>query len=1179
MPRPSWPAHTASLDNVVRSAVSTPAAGSSSSSPATAAPSASVLLSASSTLDTVSAAAIVSRLAAHDASLASLALTPTVQAMQVLCRSFVEAYETPEALARDTARWCGEAARLHTAHTAGVPPPRTAADVSASTRPGWGELLRHVKEVVESTHHITATRRTEDAVVPALSLSPMRGADASGDVNVLRLGGGDAQNAAWESLELLDGSAHGSGVAVGMQREEHCLRLIDDMMECAVPHDGPLESEARVRDVEQLEGVRYLLQRRPELVAQHERLAELQRAVVDRACVHRESGWSEAALALFHAMPPRAQLDLVHTVVSAVAGLGRARAAPTQQLATLVHRLLVELPHGWLPLLDSEVTDLFVRVLSDVAVPLGPLLSEVDPHAVWLVHWYARPSVALSVDTLLHTHRRVLDDLAAQLPSPHATCTLLFLLPQLCERGEGESHDAAARQSWQQLFCVLHGYLCADVWPSAGVYEIGAHALCRCAAALRPAEAERCLDGTAAVILRWSAAAPASHALDAQFIFALRLVTALLTAGAGDDAAAALWGPRVWEVVDGALYAQSRALLRARRDRQPSSPMLFRGSSVAVADVVRECWAQLLLLHASRLPRTLAAAVKEAWGGDVTAAVGTGVFGWCTLVRVSTTLAGWAALQPYVHAVSRDASHASARWAGLLHAIVEVSGGALDQVAEEWAAHAASARRPRRRSSRALGRYPLSITPAGAALLLRWSTCAVARDGLAQAARDASLALLRGSPHASARRTRWPLLWPVEGCPHTGPSDLSVGEDTFGVACAARAGACYQSIHVLLTSLALPGSSSSSSSSACGSSTGGESAAAYEMLEEAWAQVAALWLDPAQLTAGTASTTTAASDAPTNRPPFGDDSLLMLVSIMAVCVLVQPAAEYRAWFDPAAAPSRIRELRRLCEERRGVDPVYFMVRFVTSGKGRKRLPAILLDGFAAELTVDAVCDVASFSEGEDHPAGDLAATASAAAAAEEEEERRLRATLRRLPSSPSAPTSSSPRPDTASAAAVARCLLVNRAALRVAWTDIEVCLSRRSAGEWASFANAEARTLAVCAALEQQHAACTALLASAHVDMVFLVSLCLRGWLCLPMTHCTPARRKLYWTAVQWFSEHGVAAFDALVARSLAAHVERAVRESAVFVKEAIVFPVSRSLPLPSALFALILVRPFALAV
>ncbi|CBZ28387.1 conserved hypothetical protein [Leishmania mexicana MHOM/GT/2001/U1103] len=1065
--------------------------------------------------------------------------------MHVLCHGFLETYETPEALARDTVWWSGEAACLHAAHTEGKRNTQVPCEAPSAAVEEWGELMRRMTEVVESTHHITAAPRQE-AAIPALSLSPTRKPDASGEVNLLQFGN-DVENGAWESLEILDSSPHGGGAAAAMHRDEECLRVLEAAMR------NP--TQQRDEEAELLDSLRYLLRHRPELIVQHENFADLQEAVVDHACLHEQSGWTEAALSLFQALPPRAQLDFMHAAISAVSSPSRAGKSAGLSLVRFLHLLLMELPQGWVPLLDYEVTEVFVRVFRDVVVPCGRLFSEVDPCAVWLEQWSARPSFALSLNAVLHSHRCLLDDLAAQLPSPHAACVLLYLLPQLSECTKPQDASTkSSQQPWPGLFRVLLQLLCGEVGPDTGLYEVGAHALCRCAGSLLPADKETSFEVASKVVLGW-APAVASPAHDAQFVFALRLLTTLLIGTCNK----ALWcSPCAWKLMDGPLFAQSRALLLTRKERRLSAHSLFRALTLDVSDVVRECWTRLLQAQTPKLPISLAAVVGDVCGGG-------SAFRWTELVWVSTTLAGWTALQPYMRTVKEDVTDPSARWAELLNAIVEVGGGTFDTTSEMWGVSTTSTSPSTKKKSHPSGCLR-SLTPYSVALLLRWSTCAVARNGLAEAARAASLAFLRGGPQAESRRTRWPLLLPAEAYPQVGWSDLSFGEDAFGVARATRAGACYQSIHVLLGSTALPADDG-----------GDDSDSGRELLEEIWGQLVDLWLAPAQLTPDSAGSATSAA-VPTNRPPFGEASLLSLLSAMALCVLVRPSAEFRAWFDPAVAQQRIRQLRRLCEERRGVDPIYFVVRFVTSGKGRKRLPAILLEGFEAELTVDTVCDVDSFTEGEALPTGDIAAAAT------EEEAQQLQAMIRRLSSSHSAPPSEAQAPVASpplhpkALAAVAKSLLANRTTLRVTRHDVEECLARRSAEEWASYGNTEARVLAVCAQLEQQHSASVALLSSAQVDMVFLVSLCLRSWLGLPTTHSTPARRKLCWTALQCFSEHGIAAYDALVARSIALHVERATRESAAFVKDAVLFPLSRSVPLPSALFAHLLVRPFALA-
>ncbi|KAG5500351.1 hypothetical protein JKF63_03443 [Porcisia hertigi] len=1142
--------HTESLDDVVRRATNGPSGICSSSSGGGGAVSFTSLLP-SSVVDGVSTAAVVSRLAAQGGSSAAVASTPTVRAIRWICDRYLETYEKTEELARDTTWWSREAARLRAAHIEGKSQLHVPCEAPFAKGRGWNELMRRAFDVMESSHHTAAVAwQEEDTRSPSSLSSSKEKTNMSGEVNVLQFES-DLQPGVWESLEILDTSTPGGAVSAAMRRDEECLRTLEAAIRSPTNH--------LFDETEQLDSLRYLLKHRPELIVQHESFADLQRIVVDRVCLSEGGCWTETALSLFQALPPRAQLDFVYAVVSAVRSLAGAEEELSAIPVGFLHRLLVELPQGWLPLLDHEVTDVFVRVLTDVVVPFGKSLSNVDPHATWLALWWARPSLSLSVETILKSHRSVVDDIAAQLPSPHAACVLLWLLPQLSECGEAQSLSAfSSLQSWQELYHTLLRLLCEPVWRDSGVYLVGAPALCRCAGSLSPTDKGSCLEVTSKVVLGWDPAV-ASPVDDAQFSFALRLIATLLTSS-GEKA---MWcSTHMWGLLDGPLFAKSQELL-ITRGRQLTSPHVsFRTVTLEVSDVVRECWTRLLEVHTPNLPNTLASVINDVWGSG-------GSFRWSELVWISTTVAGWAAIKPYVEAFRDDVTRSPPHWEELLNAIVEVGGGALDTTSKFWACPTTSRLPVEKREPCGSG-CVRSLTPYGVALLLRWSTCTAARDGLAEAARNASRALLRLSPHTVGRRMTWPLLWPVEVYPQVGGSDVFFSEDAFSVARAARAGVCYQSIYLLLESTALP----------AGGRTG-RCDSSREPLENIWGQVADLWLDPAQLTQDSASNDDSSAGT-INRPPFGEESLLTLISSMALCVLVRPSAEFRMWFDPAVAQQRIRQLRRLCEERRGVDPIYFMVRFITSGKGRKRLPAILLDGFEAQLTIDTVCDVDNFAEGEALPIGDITAVTSTEE--EEEEVRQLQLhTLHVLSGlDPSACETKVPAPFptrlSETLAAVIRTLLVNRTSLRLTWQDIEKCIVRRSAEEWALYANTDARVLAVCEQLEQHHSASILLMSSAHVDVVFLVSLCLRSWLALSTTHTTPARRKLYWTALQYFTEHGILAFDVLLARSIALHVERALRESAAFDNGAVIFPVSRSIPLPSALFSFLLVRPFSLA-
>lgn len=1152
MQQQPWPGSALSLDQVVRRAAV--GAGHREGSHQSAGASTSVLF-ASAHLDTVAAvatAASVSQLAADgSAQTTALTQTATVQALQALCRSFVArcAAGGEAGLAADTAWWSGEAARLHAANAGGeLTDAAAAAGAPPSASPGWSDFMRQASEVLESTHHIAAVRRQEDATAtPSVSQRPRP--DAAADVNVLQLGSSGAVNGAWESLEMLESTELGNGVSSSspaMHRDDAALRAV----EAAVRGGATRASE----EAEVLGSLAYLLKVRPELIAQHEDSAELQRWLMDCLCRHADPGWADAALALFHALPPRSQLDFTYTVIAALSDEPRTSAGAATahtHVLRLLQRVLAELHQVWLPLLDSEVTELFVRLVDEVLVPFAALFDEVDPSPLWLSQWASRPSFVLTMDTLIRNRPDLVHALTEELPHVHAAVVLLIALPLLSLDAAGA--PAPAPVPWQDLFRRFLRLLCGEPLTAPAALEVAAHRMGLCVGKLTPADKADVFEAASAAMRRWSPA-EASPQRNAQFVFALRLLTRLLVEPGGVEP----WcSSPMWQVVDTQLFAKTRALVQACQERPPlPAPKLFVASTLDVVTVVRRCWARLLRAHADRLPQALATSVRDVWGASPTPAKGSNLLRCRELVQMSTTLPGWAALRPHVAAAAGATTHAAAHWADLLAAIVDVGGGAGAAPLASPTPAAATPRRPgkpRRRSHSCLR----ILTPRGVALLLRWATCAAACDGLCEAARAASVAFLRTTAHAAHRRTRWPLLWPVETYPSAGPADLSAAEDAFDHASATRAGACYQSVHLLLRAVMV-------------SSSNGDDATFFE---ESWGQLTDLWLAPAQL-----SSDAPVPERPVNRPPFGEASLLTLLATTALCVLARPAVEFRAWFDPVVAEPRIRQLRRLCEERRGVDPVYFMVRFITSGKGRKRLPAILLDGAEAELTVDTVCDVDSFTDGEALPAGDLA---SAGCTAQEAQELLMSAL------GPS-PMSSLLAADTNTAAAgtacpsdpvvkLVRALLANRAALRVTAMDVEQCLARRDAEEWACFADTDTRVLAVCALLEQQYPACVAMLTSGHMDVVFLVNLCLRSWVELPPTHSTPARRKLCWTALQYFCDHGVAAYDGLIARSIAAHVEKSQRECAGVVKEAVVFPVSRPLPLPSALFVLLLVRPFAL--
>ena len=1239
---------------------------------------------------------------------AELAQTPTVQAVRKLCHAFVERYRTPDALLLDTAWWASEAARLRgTGPSNAAAPPRLLPSPTP-TAAEREELLLCTAQLVRATHQSatpadlysnscsgganggTRQRKTAVAALSSTGSALTRSLphEEGGETNVLRFDEPtplrSPRESNWESLELPGGAElQRSGELPGrVRKEEACLHVLDAWVEeeggaasADVRHDEGGATASKSAEASRVESLACVLHRRPEFVTRHAELSTLLRLVACSTCRNPTEQWTATALALFSALPPRPQLDFMHQLLAALR-CERPCAREGQLDAPLllfVQHLLRDLPEYWLSLLDSEVTHLFIDVLSSVVLPFAAVLEVVDPAAAWLAQWCTRPSFALAVNSLIAEHPGVLRDLCAKLKSSsHTLCVLLHVLPYwsrhaqdgvdgtfLHEDGKAvATHEEKPAQEppWLTLFRDLQQLLCvAPANLIAAVYELGSVSLCTCVLRLPASVKASCAADLVEALLRCSArgcsegaelasttgADVGAAAQAGSLLFAFQLLVELLC-GAGS---AVTWCPAsVWNALDGPVRAQMCAATAEDGDRSTGEDVQGRDGSPReaklsiftgeVTTALQRCWSNLLCCHACHLPQSLAALVREVVmvpAADVSSQIPR-LLTWHTLIAVSSTLQGWSALQPHLTQLSSHLGGASSccsvsastrQCRSLLHAIL-----AFDDCATP---HFAAAASPSALPSARTPPPPLKpsepesprdsqyahvdfFSPRCVALFLRWCTNAELRTGLVSAAHEASAYFLgciqrpdaqdgRGNHtrHDSADGTgeasspdEWPLLWPVEAYPRTGSTDLSYTESTAASTRHMRSLACYQSLALLLACTALP--------PLCDGAGDGDG---DDTLDRVWRQLDDLWLRPAQLflEKGDSAGELALPPAPPpasrlrNYPPFEEESLLALLCALALCILVRPSAEYRAWLWPGAVQQRLRPLRRLCVARRGVDPCYFMVRYITSGKGRKRLPAILLDGFAADLTVDTVIDVSDFTEGEDLPTGKAASAVSDSAVQE-----LLQAAFPAAESSDvftvkslsvsnmenSSVNNSSVHGKTSVAGAqrpwspglrrLARTLLAHQAVLKTTPVALRQLLASRSAEEWERFVRHDERALAVSAVLEVDYPAAAAVLRGGHVDVVYLASLCVSCWLQLPGTHVTSARRKLAWAALQYFIHHGVTAYDGFVAGSLAAHVERLQCDSAMAVNEAVIFPQSRALPLPSSLFVLLLVKPFTLA-
>jgi hypothetical protein len=1198
-----------------------------------------------------------------------LAHTPTAQALRKLCQAFVERYRTPDALLVDTAWWASEAARLRNNGGALNPQLRSKPLPSpVPTAVEREELMQRAAQLVRATHQSStcvelrcgssngsnsglqaSTRHLPGALANTVPIANNTTAPApsyplhrydNGDTNVLCFDDPtsppNGQQSTWEIFEFGsgDGELHRSNeLHDRMRKEEACVRVLESWLLHALPETPEMgqnheEDASEESDTSRGESLAYVLHLRPELVTRHEELFTLLHLVAGSTCRNPTELWTTTAFTLFQALPPRAQLDFLHHMLACLQESGPRTEQKTLVLMDLMQQLLWEFAENWLPLLDSEVTDAFLSVVALVVIPFAAVLDAVDPAATWLAQWCTRPSFQSALHALAVERLDVLDGLCSvSRTSSHAACVLLHVLPYMSKSsadGKGAVSSSSQEESkrtdsnkndepelrWVALVCDLVQLLSErPARFSPAVCELGTYSLCACAAQLPFSAKEGCVTHLMEALQQrplCGAESEAAPAAEGPLVFSFQFLTELLLE---DNAEESRYSASVWDSLDGPLRLQMQCAVGTVAAASPPSNSSQVALSSSAVTALQECWSRLLCCFCGRLPQTIAALVEDIIAGLPAGAPQESrracLFTPHTLIAVSSTLRGWAALQPHLPQLSSVLSSLG-RWGLLLQGIIEFADDAAVYGASVSPPASARTPSPGHKPAKSVSPRELQyrdvdfLSPSSVALCLRWCTFDEAHRGLVTAAREALQHFLscvqRSGTACSA--DQWPLQWPVEASPHAGTTDVSYGEDTARNARHVRSLVCYQSLALLLTSIELP---------TAAEAVRGDAEDNVDAVDCIWVQLKDLWLAPAQLLdaeEGGRHTSPPPSSSPSlpptaptttsrlhNYPPFDEDSLLTLLCALTLCILVRPSAEYKTWLCPDVVPRRLRPLRRLCVERRGVDPVYFMVRYITSGKGRKRLPAILLDGCDAELTVDTVIDVSDFTDGEDLPMGEVAVPVSETAVDEllhaafpcVEDQVITTAT-----SPPSLSPHSSAVEKTKDSVAqptwshglwmLARTLLSHQTSLRTTPAALCQLLASRSTDEWNRFVSYGERALAVSTLLESDWPAAVAALRSAHVDVVYLASLCVSSWLQLPATHTTSARRKLAWAALQYFAHNGIAAYDALVARSLTAHVERLQRDSGLSASEAVIFPQSRVLPLPSTLFVLLTVKPLTLA-
>lgn len=1044
----------------------------------------------------------------------------------------------------------------------------------------WKSLTQRANTILLETHYTSshveraAENGPSSVLVPPPATAVRPAAEAA---DVLRLDDGVDP---WEALECDDVSLLGAtGGELGYKKQVDALRIIDLFVSTAEPSGGPWSNATGTPSsslsvtppsLEVLQAIQYTLDRRPELLTQHAAADVLLSGVVSAALQATEAGIS-VAKGLYKVLPGRMQLWFVQLLLEQLQPPPQSVSSSSEKerygesagrifqeaRSDFLFGIIAELPQSWHTLVDSEVEELFCVVMEKWIFSELGFLEVVDPTATWLAQWCTRPAMEGILRRFTACNSPYIRRLKSLLPSSHTAAVLLLLLSSSFTIEVGELppfptiSSTESRAVLLDVFHRLTRLFSSDTSLPPELYTCAADSLLRCLSSLMPSEQD-----VVGVMYEefFTAVLTADEAMcPAQAQLLLQLLCFILLHYSEQQ-----WMTAAeWQRVDGELSQRLDRLIDVADTDTPCVP----ASSLCLF------WRQLLPRHWSSLPTISSYTVAHLLGTSSSFfAASSSTDAMSVVISLSSTALGWSYLieQLYRHCQSSADRKCNGRGSGLriqygrlLRGILFFDAESLRQPEKEDDEDDDRDKSKRRRSDGSRGSLTARLIPMTVVeRLLRWCSCSILREGLQRAARELCQRRLEaqdGQNFHERGEAAYLLPCPLEELPAAIAPSLAYFELTVGQDQAIHHIGLYQAVATLLCSAALPPPSWQTDAS------GDPGAASSPVLERILGQVQQLWMyDPP---VGDGSTVV-------NCPPYGEDSLLYLLSAAVLLLLTSPAAEYSMWFDGLPARQRMRALRLFCQDRRGVDPVYFMIRFLTSGKGRKRLPAILIDGYEADLTVETFCEVSSFVDGESLPSGEAAATVTRDA---------VLALLNGSFDRAEKLNFSGEWP--VALETLATLLLAHRSALREVGTNASALLSRQTAGEWLKFMKTSERACAVAHLLETTHPEACALLSRHHVDLVFLTSLCVGNWLSLPLTHTTTIRRKLFCTSFKYFAANGTAAWESFVAQSMVEFVLKVNKECLRPVDNSFaISPLSRSLLLPSPLFAFLLVRPFTLA-
>ncbi|CCW68774.1 unnamed protein product [Phytomonas sp. Hart1] len=305
----------------------------------------------------------------------------------------------------------------------------------------------------------------------------------------------------------------------------------------------------------------------------------------------------------------------------------------------------------------------------------------------------------------------------------------------------------------------------------------------------------------------------------------------------------------------------------------------------------------------------------------------------------------------------------------------------------------------------------------------------------------------------------------------------------------------------------------------------------------------------------------------TNNSVSTDDTRLFLLCLVSLALFFSSQCEEALWHSGSPAHQRLTQLCDVFQQRAGIDPLFIVGRFLTSGKGRKRLLPILLNGFNANLTVDAVQTFQPFAYRKPFSTQlqplqmtvntDYALLVIEKAFSHESNVKMHENTLVEFIS-----------------LWVQACSGMDKVPTP---EHVSLLLRKRSLTEWLHFLDKQERAVSVARGV-MAYDTCNLcqLLQSFGVDTLYLSTFCVTRWMS-PAKGINKAKNNSFKNSVKLFVDNGLQHWDEFVASCLIAHISSVTQDGTELAPRMWEISYSSLVPLPSSLFAELLLRPFTL--